>query len=126
MTGGWKNNSHILGSPKLWVPATQLTRSSWFSASDELLTHRKQRIFPRLMIGSRDFFLGSEVPDFRNRKIYRFPEVAPAEGLFLVFSMSSCNAPFLRRRWGHEKVDIETERRAVNSAFYIPMTYIQE
>jgi hypothetical protein len=78
------------------------------------------------MIESRDFVLGSEVPDFRNRKIYSFPEVPPAEGLFLVFSMSSCKAPFLIRGWGNGKVDIQTEGQAGSSAFYIPMTYIQE
>jgi hypothetical protein len=79
-----------------------------------------------VMIESRDFVLGSEVSDFRNRKIYSFPEVATAEGLFLVFSMSSCNAPFLRRGWGHGKVDIQRERQAGTSAFYIHMTSIQE
>jgi hypothetical protein len=35
VTDGWKNGSHILGSPKLWVPTAQQTRFSWFSASDD-------------------------------------------------------------------------------------------
>jgi len=78
------------------------------------------------MIESRDFVRESEVPDFRNRKIYSFAGVAPAEGLFLVFSMSSCNAPFLRSGWGYGKVDIQTDGQAGTSAFYIHMTYIQE
>ena len=45
VTDGWKNSSHILGSPKPWVPTEQKTYTAWFSASDELLPHRKQRAF---------------------------------------------------------------------------------
>jgi hypothetical protein len=90
---------------------------SYRTANTLFVVFRERRVsaaekttdFRRAMIESRDFVLGSEVPDFRNRKFYSFPEVAPAEGPFLVFSMSSSSAPFLSSGWGQGKVDIQTE-----------------
>ena len=68
----WKNSSHTLGFQKLWVPTAQKTRSSWYSASDELLPHRKQRIFREWWSSLVILFWGAKCQNFEIEKFTIF------------------------------------------------------